>query len=231
MALIDNLVAYYKLDSNSNDSFWTNNWVDTSMTYTSGKINNCGSFNWTTSKIVSSNNSWFTWDALFSMSAWVNVSTLWSSNTYSILNIGTVSGTPPNNMSVVVSWETFFGSIAFLWNGSTVWIANWLVSTSTWHHICVTKTTWNISTWVKIYLNWSLQTLTKSYIPQQFNISNDVITIGQYDGTSYKMNWLIDELWIWNKVLTASEVTELYNSWNGLSYPFSTAKSAFFAFL
>lgn len=45
MALDTNLVSYYKLDSNSNDSVGSNNGTDTSVSYVAGKIGNAGSYN------------------------------------------------------------------------------------------------------------------------------------------------------------------------------------------
>jgi hypothetical protein len=36
----------------------------------------------------------------------------------------------------------------------------------------------------------------------------------------------MDELGIWNRVLTATEVTALYNNGKGLTYPFTSLKSA-----
>ena len=53
MALTDNLIAYYKLDGNSNDSVGSNNGSDTDITYAAGNgilVQGAG-FNKTTSKI------------------------------------------------------------------------------------------------------------------------------------------------------------------------------------
>ena len=44
-------------------------------------------------------------------------------------------------------------------------------------------------------------------------------TFGRITGT-------LDEVAIWNKELTAAEVSELYNSGNGLAYPFTTGTNA-----
>ena len=54
MALSDNLVAYYKLDGNSNDSVASNNGTDTNISYSSsyGKISQGASFNGSSSKIA-----------------------------------------------------------------------------------------------------------------------------------------------------------------------------------
>ena len=59
MALRDNIVAYYKLDGNSNDSVGTNNGTDTAITYSvaNGKINQGAGYNGSTSKITISNTS------------------------------------------------------------------------------------------------------------------------------------------------------------------------------
>ena len=48
------------------------------------------------------------------------------------------------------------------------------------------------------------------------HISSDNGTAAQaFDG-------MMDEIGVWSRALTATEVTELYNSGNGLAYPFST---------
>ena len=54
MALTDNLVSYWKLDGNSNDSVGSNNGSDTNITYGTsyGKINQGALFNGTSSKIL-----------------------------------------------------------------------------------------------------------------------------------------------------------------------------------
>lgn len=51
MSLLNGLVAYWKLDENSNDSLATYNGTDTSITYQAGKIGKGASFNGTSSKI------------------------------------------------------------------------------------------------------------------------------------------------------------------------------------
>ena len=54
MALTTNIVAYYKLDGNSNDAVGSNNGTDTAITYSAGngKIVQGAGFNGTTSQII-----------------------------------------------------------------------------------------------------------------------------------------------------------------------------------
>lgn len=53
----------------------------------------------------------------------------------------------------------------------------------------------------------------------------DNIFIGcRYSLADY-MNGKFDEIGVWNRTLTSTEVSELYNSGDGLQYPFSTAST------
>lgn len=55
MALTDNLISYYALDSNGNDSLGTNNMTEANITYVTGKIANAASFNGSTSQMRNGN--------------------------------------------------------------------------------------------------------------------------------------------------------------------------------
>jgi hypothetical protein len=72
-----------------------------------------------------------------------------------------------------------------------------------------------------MYINNSLMT-PSSYSNPTFNPSYQsgiVTTIGAY-ASSYKYTGWMDSLDFWNKELTSTEVTELYNSGTGKQYPF-----------
>lgn len=47
-----------------------------------------------------------------------------------------------------------------------------------------------------------------------------MLNIGQRNDGSASFDGKIDEVGIWNRTLTSSEITELYNSGNGITYPF-----------
>jgi hypothetical protein len=60
---------------------------------------------------------------------------------------------------------------------------------------------------------------TNSYTATGATAGN--VEIGGYAGTSSLFKGLIDEVGVWNRALTATEVTTLYNGGTGLQYPFS----------
>ena len=103
------------------------------------------------------------------------------------------------------------------------------VSNGSWNHVVITFNKTNSTTGVKIYINGNIDT---TGIPP--NTGGTALPIGYSSpmkaciGALYfngaQSNFLpngtsIDALSAWNKELTASEITELYNSGNGKQYP------------
>ncbi len=84
------------------------------------------------------------------------------------------------------------------------------VTTGTWYNVVLTRT----GTTCKIYLNGSLdQTATDSNFGADFGSSTDTATwIGAYLGGYSHMDGLIDEISIWDDVLSSAELTAIYNS-------------------
>jgi hypothetical protein len=72
------------------------------------------------------------------------------------------------------------------------------------------------------YVNGSTSTVTFNYDFDDGAISN---LIGQISAGNNIWNGRIDEIGIWNKTLSASEVSNLFNSGNGLNYPFQSSKA------
>ena len=66
---------------------------------------------------------------------------------------------------------------------------------------------------LKLYINGSLQTLSyNGTLPTSTNATQGDFTIGTSQGFVYEWNGYIDEVAIWNKTLTPTEITEIYNS-------------------
>jgi hypothetical protein len=94
-----------------------------------------------------------------------------------------------------------------------------LPSINTWYHLVMTR---KRSTETKIYINGALQSGTYSYnnptldptyqSGQEYNIGAYILP------QRYFSNIRIDAVNIWQKELTSSEITELYNSGNGAQY-------------
>lgn len=232
MALIDNLISYYKLDWNSNDSVGWNNGTDTAITYSvgNGKTVQGAWFNGSSSRISPPSGSIrptgnFTINAWFKTSSTVNQ---WIFQTYS-------------QASSIVSWFTFAivsnklefvsgnntgatlnTSYKVLAGATTVTTGNWIMATARYN-----------GTVLEVFVNAVSDGNTAwTNAPAYQGDSKPAIwTINyQHALTTAYFNGAIDELWVWNRALTPTEITTLYNGWVGLSYPFSTTTTnpAFF---
>lgn len=222
--LSDNLVSYWKLDEsswNASDSVGSNTLTNTNVTYATWKINNWGSFNWSSSYFTSS---WsvVSWTWPVSMFAWVNITSIKDSNTI-------ISKRDNNN-----SW-LFFWKIYSNWkqqfqdyNGSLFQFpntpSNTVMSAWTWYHV------WFIRNWTSwtFYLNWVSDWTITASSNLSWNTQSLKIGIDSVDWSWSCFNGKIDEVWVRNKVLSSTEITQLYNSWAWLQYPFTTETSPSF---
>lgn len=229
MALVDNLVSYWKLDETSGtreDIHAANDLTDVNTVgAATGKINDGADFEFSNSEYLSiSDASQTGLDGMtdFSVSLWFYQESVaatypqlvskWSETgnqrSYTVANVGgsiyfyhSPDGAGPNLRSV---------------NGGAV-------SNATWYHVVGTATTGTNN--LKIYVNGT-------------NVSSDTVAgAGIYNGTAafqighadgpfagssnQYFDGIIDEVGVWSRVLTGAEVAELYNSGNGLAYPFS----------
>jgi hypothetical protein len=116
--------------------------------------------------------------------------------------------------------------IALLGDTVYVWLANTLsfqqnistssiISINTWYNIVVTRE----SGFVKLYVNNSLIVTDTNAITMEYVYTTP--SIGAYTNgmtTTWSFNGIVDALNVWQKSLTQSEITELYNSGNGAQY-------------
>lgn len=209
MALTTNLVSYYKLDSNSNDSVASNNWTDTSISYVAGKISNAASFNGSSSRIV-----WLakpsTAAGSFSINLWIKVTTLWT--TMSLATYGTNAANQNIFLYIDASSKV---NANFYWGVGAV-ISSTTLTTGTWYMITLTYDGTNL----RLYVNSSLES-TWANITANIGSTYSYIWV-DYTNTTFFYNGLEDEIWYWSRTLTLAESQQLYNSWNWLAYPFST---------
>lgn len=198
------LIAYYKLNSNSNDSVGTNNGTDTSITYSTWKIWNCAWYTSGTSKIVITENTSLALSE-FSISFWFNPNTVTWFNP-----IFRRSATFSQWYAVYLSWSSIYWYIG---NGADIATPAQTVSTSTWHHWVFTwsNTTKNVSLTIN---NWTPQTTSTAT-----NITNSWVLNLLYDVPNVTSgNVQIDEVWIWNRVLSSTEISALYNWGSWITY-------------
>ena len=220
--LLTGLKAVYKGESNGNDSLGIYNAVSVSggVTYTTGKSGNTFTFNGTTGLIELPNSS-FDFMGDFSISAWVKIPSTPSTSGYIFSNY---------NFDVVTSYgyvlyintnrtiSFFVGALA----GTSTVTSTTALALNTWYHITVRRD--SVAKTSYLYINGTLEAqatntnLTISYgtraiqptIGAQRNNNQGVLSVSNY------FNGNIDEVNLWTKQLTATEVTELQTKY----YPF-----------
>jgi len=224
MSLLTNLRAYWKLDEssgNASDSSGNGHTLtNTSVSYTTSKINNGGSFDGSSSVFRNSSLS-YNGESSISYSVWVKYNSLpTSGNFISIVSKYSVTGSGGYDLRLYNDGGTMKLQVQFAYSGGSNNLLTYTTTPTTgvWYHYVATR---NNSTSV-LYINGtSVATLAQT--SKTFgNIEND-LTVGalRLSGvTDRYTNGYIDEVGIWNKALTSTEVTELYNSGSGNQYPF-----------
>jgi hypothetical protein len=216
MALTDWLIAYYKLDWNSNDSVGTNNGTDTAITYSAGKIGQCAGYTNSTSKIVITENTSMALTE-FSISFWFQIpDTTWFKPLFRR------SGAFMQGYLVYVSGNSVIGLIG---NGADISTAGQTVVANTWYKWLLR---WSNTTKV---LSLRINNGTPVTVTTGANIVNSGTLNFLYDVPNITAgNAKLDEVWIWNRVISDSEDDILWNGWAGLSYPFTLNSGGMFNF-
>lgn len=231
-SLLTGLYAVYKAESNANDALGAyNGTAQGGLTYSAGKSGNAFTFNGTNAYVSLPDNS-LNLTSSFSYSFWIK-----SSNTtdYTII-VGNIQNarTPYSFVHGYQYWLAA-GKIQLDYrdgNNSTNFTQTTptTVANGSWNHIVITFNPSNVTTGNKVYINGSLDIsgITPSTggtsLPIGYsspmkpcigarNLSGSAITFLS-SGTN------IDELNIWTKELTSTEVTELYNTGTGKFYPY-----------
>lgn len=210
MALTDNLLAYYKLDESSgnatdssgNGNTLTNNGT---VTYGTGKINNGAINGGTNTKYLAASSSISyasgtdrTWNFWYNATGFTN---------YLLDNLDSVDGGKR-----LIMYGGGDSQIHMFANGNEV--LSGVLSTSTWYMYTVTKS----GTTYELFVNGTSKGTTVvgalSYTGDFFILLNGGPTGGA------GANGTIDETGVWSRVLTGTEITDLYAGGSGLAYPF-----------
>ena len=216
LPLWNDLLAYYTADNTPNDALGNYNGTLTNgATYGTGIINQGFSFDGVNDYVDFGNNLDFDGSTPFSISCWVNSNDVTSFKAI----VGKVSTTPTGYYIA-----TFNGKVRFYAsnNGSTNWLSienSGTVTTSSFFHVVVTYDGSKSVAGTKLYVNNALNTQTLVSDTLTASISNSAsFTVSSRNGASLFYDGIVDEVGIWDRELTASEVTELYNSGSGLQY-------------
>lgn len=222
MALSDNCFSYYKYDGDANDSTTNNNDGTVSgATLTTGKINQGYLFDGSNDKISSNG---FTSET-FSFSCFINTSVVGGSGFPSAYRyIITLSDSSNYSVNLLNRGDKIrFG----LWRSAgadTDFLdSNTIIAINTWYHIVCTFNFTNKL--AKLYINGVLDN-SKTFDTTNWNQpNNQTLYVGSRADIYGIFNGIIDEVGIWNRELSSEEAIQLYNSGDGLQYPFDVGWS------
>lgn len=244
MALIDNLVSYWKLEEGTGtrvDSHGSNNLTGTTRGAVTGKINNGEDFERTSSDyltIADASQTGLDLSGDLSFSFWLKLEELpsVSATVFRFLdkqNGGTTRSytiCSNNNVANSIECECYGdGTTANRRIGSAPANTFGVGDVGFWRHIVVTFDV-DTGNWL-IYKDGISQTITTNNAGTVASIYNstNAFTIGaRSDGTTGYLDGVMDEVGVWSRTLSGAEVTELYNSGAGLAYPFTTATRRIF---
>lgn len=189
--------ALYRLDGNANDESGSYHGTETNVTYGGGVYERGAVFNGSTSKITSSYSS--SSNSVQSFSFWFKANASSFSNLLGCSDNSTYGG-------IIVQWYPNKLQILTSNSSSNAW--NSLITTSTlaintWHHAVVVSIGSAIYVYINGILNGSISSLCASSSLRSMWVG--------YGGGGACFNGSIDQVRIFNKALTQSEVTALYN--------------------
>ncbi len=214
-----NLISYWELEEASGtrvDAHGSNDLTDNNtVTQTTGKVGNCASFDDANSEYFSSS-----FDAAteigtgdFSVSLWFKVANADKRRTMFCFDNGawtTYFNIPAGRNSDGNDIRVNFDDGAT--GGSYTSDADH--QDNAWHHLAFTRD----STVAKLYIDGTL-------VDTDTNAHNDMsvpadLHIGRFNGAAAVdyMDGELDQIGLWDKVLSSTEVTDLYNSGDGLVY-------------
>lgn len=221
MALIDDLIAYWKLDEASGsraDSHGSYTLTDNNtVASATGKINDGADLESGNSEYLS--NSSMPIHAATSVSFWYKAESDTGNIQVPYAHDGRMGGTE----SVYFNFHVNSGlSLAFYMSGSggnigADPIPSSTISTGTWYHFVITYDSTN---GLVIYRDGSSLYTTGS-VGTRAGSTAQPFRIG-VDGFGRYTDGIVDEVGYWSRELTSAEVTSLYNSGNGFAYPFAS---------
>jgi hypothetical protein len=224
-------ISHYKLDESSGnaaDSISTNTLTNNnSVTYTAAKINKGADFESSSSQslsIADASQRGLDFTTAFTIPLWIKFESLPGTNTdmqwVAKWNAGA------NKRAYRFGVQNVSGSYFMRLGVSSAGTATvegsyaWTPTTGTWYHVAVT---WNAGAYV-FYINGvNVASGTTTGVTSLFN-SDETFYLGRSgDGAYY--DGLEDEVPVFNRALSATEISALYNSGAGLAYPWTVSSS------
>lgn len=204
--LLNGLQRYYKLDGDGVDSFGGQNATVSNPTYVTGKLGQAARIAGDTSKsIVAPGLNLMT---EISISMWV----YWTgSNTYGMV-IGNMDGGGGTDLNYAIltsgTGMTFYGT------GNASSASTAAMTQNVWHHVVATRT---LTGTAQFWVNGVAGSTANG--PAPFSVPAADFRIGHREDNYASFPGDIDDVAVWNRVLTSDEIAELYNAGAGFQLP------------
>ena len=219
--LWNNLLAYYTGDGTPDDALGNyNGTLVNGTTYGTGKINQGFSFDGVNDYVNMGNVLDFDGSTPFSISTWVKFDVLGNIE-FLINKRDTTSSVRGYSLQKRNTNEIEFQVVNNAQAGQNrlALYTSTQLTNNTFYHCVVTYDGSRNPNGVKIYLDGVSDTLVTRSNTLTDTISNSGnLWFGNLAYQNLPLNGLLDEVGIWDRVLTPSEVTELYNSGSGKQY-------------
>ena len=235
-ATIDDLVSYWKFDEASGDAIDAHGSYDgttSGITYgVTGKINDC--FTFTSGDYVDmgdqadfEHTDGFSWSIWMKPTNTINAAAV--SSFFFLMSKnegGTVDG------DVMIFWDANNpfspddGHLLFMITEGATDYACYSNANSftadTWYHVVVT---YDDAT-LKMYVDGTLQDDEESLAGSDVGTNSAPLRACAHSATALTFPGEADEVGVWDRALTQTDVTALYNSGNGLAYPLGEAAAS-----
>lgn len=238
-ALTDNITSYYKLDETSgtislNSHNQTLNGTMISLNSVTGIIGNAYNFSSTgtprlnASTIATESAYDFDRTTAYTVSGWFKLSSNgFGTNNRIVFNkadggfaIGITLMFDTNNKLIWYHRDSGTGEDSITTVGT--------FTDTNFHHLVAVYDGSDSANGMKIYIDGAnVSTTVVLNTVSATILNNQPFIIGNFDPivsppTSFPMLGILDEVGVWKRNLSQAEITQLYNSGNGLTYPFST---------
>ncbi len=239
MALITNIVAYWKLDESSGNASDSTAGARTltntgTASYAAGLINNgidLGTTNTTKWLNYGTDNLGIDGGAI-TISGWVNINTQISSGFQTLFAQGSTNTFTCNYVEYEYNAGTrrldFYREKGAVGTEGPTY--NITLTPGTWYHVVYTYDGTN----VRGYVNGSLVAGPTAASGSGSSVMTNGLGIGDrfYAGSALgnKISAKLDEVGVWSRALSGAEITSLYNGGIGVQYPFGTAYTLALAF-
>jgi hypothetical protein len=208
--VFNNALAYWSMDDTGTtitDAIGTANSNATNTASSPGKINGARGFNGTSAYIDFSNSANYTGNS-FSIGAWAKLTDNRIRHTIVHKNFQYSLVVDGSNGKVSYADSSVWDYNSFGWWGS--------VSLNAWHYIVAVRSGTNVT----IYVD-GVQIVSKTFGSAIGSTPNPLF-VGCYATTTcvspYYLKGTVDEVGLWSRALTSSDVLTLYNGGNGLAY-------------